>query len=207
VLKNLAAHLDPRSAAPPVFECNSVCACGDLCWNRQVQHGVQVRLRVCESNDGKGLGVCCLDSIEAGRFVCEYAGDVVGRDEALRRLAKQTLDEMNYLIAVREHTVIGVTTTYVDPKRNGNVGRFLNHSCAPNLAMVPVRADSEVPMLALFARRDVGRGEELCFDYGGRHDKLHNDSSATRKRCHCGAADCRGYLPLNEDLFVAEGGT
>ena len=36
----------------------------------------------------------------------------------------------------------------------GNIGRYANHSCAPNLTMHPVRSElASVPHLALFANR------------------------------------------------------
>lgn len=50
----------------------------------------------------------------------------------------------------------------------GNLSRFINHSCAPNLAMYCVfvdNVDARTPRLALFARRRIRRGEELTFDY------------------------------------------
>ena len=37
----------------------------------------------------------------------------------------------------------------------GNIGRYLNHSCEPNLEMVTIRSSSMVPHLALFTNRDV----------------------------------------------------
>ena len=37
----------------------------------------------------------------------------------------------------------------------GNIGRYLNHSCDPNLAMVTIRSNSMVPHLALFTSRTV----------------------------------------------------
>ena len=37
----------------------------------------------------------------------------------------------------------------------GNIGRYLNHSCEPNLSLVTVRSSCMVPHLALFTNRDV----------------------------------------------------
>ena len=37
----------------------------------------------------------------------------------------------------------------------GNIGRYLNHSCEPNLEMVTIRSSSMVPHLALFTTRNV----------------------------------------------------
>lgn len=200
----------------PVFECNALCGCSDACCNRVVQRGLRLRLEVF-SAETKGWGVRTLEAIPRGTFVCEYAGEVIGFQEARRRQLAQKSVDSNYIIAVREHTSCGsIAETFVDPAAVGNVGRFLNHSCQPNLLMQPVRVHSLVPRLALFAGRDISVEEELTFDYsGGYNNPLpgHERSSSgdaallvsgtdsfQRKECHCGAKDCVKFLPL--DLSV-----
>lgn len=57
-----------------IYECNLLCKCNrQLCQNRVVQHGPQVRLQVFKS-EKKGWGVRCLDDIDRGTFVCIYSG-------------------------------------------------------------------------------------------------------------------------------------
>ncbi|XP_012781276.2 histone-lysine N-methyltransferase SETMAR [Ochotona princeps] len=194
--------------ATPVFECNVLCQCRDDCRNRVVQRGLQFPLQVFQT-DLKGWGLRTLEFIPKGRFVCEYAGEVLGPSEAHRRIHLQRAHDSNYVIAIREHVSMGqVLETFVDPTYTGNIGRFLNHSCAPNLLMVPVRIDSMVPKLALFAARDILPEEELCYDYSGRflnlsdgEDKDGLDNGKARKPCHCGAASCAGFLPYDGSLY------
>lgn len=100
--------------------------------------------------------------------------------------------------------------TFVDPTYIGNIGRFLNHSCEPNLLMIPVRIDSMVPKLALFAAKDILPGEELSYDYSGRFlnqvsskDKEKIDCSPPRKPCYCGAQSCTTFLPYDSSLYMA----
>lgn len=63
----------------------------------------------------------------------------------------------------------------------------------------------EKPLLAVFARREIETGEELCFSYSGDVgdegddlDGTASDEDADEKndavyaRCHCGAKYCRG---------------
>ncbi|KAM4613821.1 histone-lysine N-methyltransferase SETMAR [Polymixia lowei] len=196
----------------PVFECNALCACSEACSNRVVQRGLSLRLEVYHTKD-RGWGLRTLEPIPRGTFVCEYAGEVISFEEARRRQLAQGPGDNNYIIAVREHAGPGpVTQTFVDPAKVGNVGRFLNHSCLPNLFMVPVRVHSTVPRLALFAGRHIGTQEELTFDYAGGYSnqppvELSKQSDAAiqasrtdalqRKACHCGAQNCARFLPLD----------
>jgi hypothetical protein len=56
--------------------------------------------------------------------------------------------------------------TIIDPTLFGNIGRYLNHSCDPNIHVLPVRINSLVPRAAMFALRNIQAGEELVYDYG-----------------------------------------
>lgn len=200
-----------------MFECNALCTCSDACSNRVVQRGLRLRLEV-YATKSRGWGVRTLEAIPRGTFVCEYAGEVIGFEEARRRQLAQRSDDNNYIIAVREHAGEGSTTeTFVDPASVGNVGRFLNHSCQPNLFMQPVRVHSVVPRLALFAGRSIDTHEELTFDYSGGYSNhppgelLSAQSDAAtrasktdglqRKECHCGADDCVQFLPLDLSIL------
>ncbi|KFQ33195.1 Histone-lysine N-methyltransferase SETMAR, partial [Mesitornis unicolor] len=196
--------------ARPVFECNVMCQCGESCQNRVVQRGLQFRLEVFKT-EKKGWGLRTLEFIPKGRFVCEYAGEVLGFNEARRRIQAQTSKDSNYIIVVREHLHNScVMETFVDPTHIGNVGRFLNHSCEPNLFMVPVRVDSMVPKLALFAATDISAGEELSYDYSGRFHNLPitnreqkslEEGNTLRKPCYCGSHACASFLPWDSSLF------
>lgn len=61
-----------------IYECSVLCRCDKLmCQNRVVQHGIQVRLQVFNT-EKKGWGVRCLDDIDRGTFVCTYSGSKRG---------------------------------------------------------------------------------------------------------------------------------
>ncbi|XP_030585589.1 histone-lysine N-methyltransferase SETMAR [Archocentrus centrarchus] len=201
----------------PVFECNALCTCSDDCSNRVVQRGLRLSLEVYSTRD-RGWGVRTLEKISRGAFVCEYAGEVISFGEARRRQFSQRSEDNNYIIAVREHAGTGsITETFVDPAQVGNVGRFLNHSCVPNLFMVPVRVHSVIPRLALFAGRDIEAQEELTFDYSGGYSNEHPaellsmqsnaaaQASGTdrlqRKACRCGSNNCMQFLPLDLSIL------
>ncbi|XP_040263596.1 histone-lysine N-methyltransferase SETMAR [Bufo bufo] len=210
-------HRRLHSGQKPILECNVLCRCAESCHNRETQQGLQFQLQV-RQVPRKGWGLLTQENIPSGRFVCEYAGEVLGPEEASRRIRAQDPEANNYIIAVREHLHSGhLLETFVDPTYIGNIGRFLNHSCQPNLVMVPVRTHSMVPRLALFAARDIQAGEELCYDYSGMafnftpnsemrsgHSPGKERGRSQRKKCLCGTAPCSGYLPFDATLYKTE---
>lgn len=203
----------------PVFECNSHCACPESCLNRVVQKGQHLKLQVFKTQL-KGWGLRSLENVRKFTFVCEYAGELISIQEARKRALELTHETGNYLIVLREHSSAHqILRTHVDAHFHGNASRFINHSCSPNLVMVPVRVDSIVPRLALFAARDIEIGEELSFDYSGefsiwsRHEEdactdrckdleLLKEFGKEPKGCSCGAQNCRRVLPFDSSLYV-----
>jgi hypothetical protein len=73
-------------------------------------------------------------------------------------------------------------TYSVDAGLWGNLSRYFNHSCDPNMQIYPVyteERDIRRPFLALFARRDILEGQELTFAYGSQgEDEDPKDTSA-----------------------------
>ncbi|XP_026854910.2 histone-lysine N-methyltransferase SETDB1-B isoform X2 [Electrophorus electricus] len=65
-----------------IYECNKRCRCNpQMCTNRLVQHGLQVRLQLFKTQN-KGWGIRCLDDVAKGSFVCIYAGKILTDDIA-----------------------------------------------------------------------------------------------------------------------------
>jgi len=55
-------------------------------------------------------------------------------------------------------------TYCMDAKHFGNIARFINHRCEPNLVPVSVFVDHQdlrFPRICLFAREDIPAGQEL----------------------------------------------
>ncbi len=225
--------MDPFSSnMTPILECRKDCRCSQSCQNRVVQHGICVKLQVFKTKDGRGLGLRTQENLPKNSFVCEYAGEILPKSVAKERtMAIKDNGGNNYILVVREHSKpdIPLITTYLDPSYIGNVGRFINHSCQPNLFMVPVRVNNSIPKVALFALRDIAKGEELCYDYSGEIQKdpaqdssVNNGDSDLQKRnssfskedpsyklrrpCLCGAKNCRGWLPFDKSLYDDDDG-
>lgn len=165
----LMAHHETK----PIFECNDSCGCSDVCPGRLIQRGPITGLKIVKIL-GKGYGITTSQFIRKHSFVCEYAGELISVKEAQRRFSVQKDHESNYILILREYTgdmSSGSHITVIDPTVAGNIGRYINHSCDPNLVVVPVRVSNMVPHAALFASKDIFPGEELCYDYNSSQNK------------------------------------
>ncbi|KAG5682648.1 hypothetical protein PVAND_011987 [Polypedilum vanderplanki] len=81
----------------------------------------------------------------------------------------------------------------MDAKKCGNVGRYFNHSCDPNLFVQSVFVDTHdlrFPWISFFAMRAIKAGEELTWNYN------YEVGSVPSKvlYCKCGAKNCRGRI-------------
>ena len=156
-----------------------------------------------------------LDPTPKHHFITEYSGEIISFEEAKRRtsiVSKRNTSDSNYLMVLKEHISGGsVLRTHIDAANFGNVARFMNHSCEPNMVMFPVRHNSPVPRLCLFAARNIDAGEELTFSYGDTSDKGAENCQVgktslpgfenLRTKCLCGSNSCTGYLPFEERLY------
>ncbi|XP_055641040.1 histone-lysine N-methyltransferase eggless [Toxorhynchites rutilus septentrionalis] len=81
----------------------------------------------------------------------------------------------------------------MDAKKSGNLGRYFNHSCNPNLFVQNVFVDTHdlrFPWVAFFALSNVRAGSELTWNYN------YDVGSVPGKvlYCQCGAENCRQRL-------------
>jgi uncharacterized protein len=139
----------------------------------------QFRLRLGRSAI-HGRGVFALDPIPRSRKVIEYTGERLTWQQTLRLLRKLWrlgLPTNVYLARLNRHWVINGAV-------GGNVSRFINHCCDPNLAVRRIRGH-----LVFFSRRKIRNGEELTSDYRFR-------KYVPKTPCHCGSPKCRGTINL-----------
>ncbi|KAM0744753.1 hypothetical protein ACQRIT_000137 [Beauveria bassiana] len=165
-----------QKSTMPLYECHRGCACSSECPNRVVERGRTVPLQIFRTQN-RGWGVRSQVPIKQGQFVDRYLGEIITAEEADRRRANSAVSQQKdvYLFALDKFT----DKDSLDPRLNGpplevdgefmsGPTRFINHSCDPNLrifARVGDHADKHIHDLALFAIKDITRGEELTFDY------------------------------------------
>ncbi|GBG76491.1 hypothetical protein CBR_g22240 [Chara braunii] len=171
-----------------VYECSPMCMCSDECQNRVLQKGVRVKLEVYRTKH-KGWAVRAAEAIPRGTFVCEYIGEVVNDREANRRGERYDQVGCSYLYDIDVHLDPPAYRNrarpfVIDATKYGNVSRFINHSCQPNLVNYQVLVESMDVRLAhvgLYANCDIQAGDELAFDY--RYKLLPGKGCP----CYCGA--------------------
>ncbi|XP_062151731.1 histone-lysine N-methyltransferase, H3 lysine-9 specific SUVH4 isoform X2 [Alnus glutinosa] len=86
----------------------------------------------------------------------------------------------------------------IDAGSTGNIARFINHSCEPNLFVQCVLSshhDIKLARVMLFAADNIPPLQELTYDYGYALDSVSGpDGKIQQMFCYCGAADCRKRL-------------
>uniref|UniRef100_A0A671PS79 [histone H3]-lysine(4) N-trimethyltransferase n=1 Tax=Sinocyclocheilus anshuiensis TaxID=1608454 RepID=A0A671PS79_9TELE len=85
------------------------------------------------------------------------------------------------------------TCYIIDARQQGNLGRFINHSCSPNLFVQNVFVDTHdlrFPWVAFFASKRIKAGTELTWDYNYEVGSVEGKVLL----CCCGSLRCTGRL-------------
>ncbi|XP_074284708.1 histone-lysine N-methyltransferase, H3 lysine-9 specific SUVH1-like [Silene latifolia] len=194
---------------PLLYECGPSCPCIPNCKNRVSQSGLKVRLEVFKTSD-RGWGLRSWDPIRSGTFICEFAGEVIDKAEYDRdgknndyifdtcRVLDKSFKWNCDPPLVGEVTTGSLDEDYdipfplvINAKDSGNVARFMNHSCSPNVFWQPLVYDhngESYVHIAFYAIRHIPPLTELTYDYG------ISQSENRRKRCCCGSSNCKGYF-------------
>ncbi|KAL4600356.1 hypothetical protein ACB092_11G194700 [Castanea dentata] len=207
------------SRKPLIYECGPTCPCFPNCKNRVSQTGLKVHLEVFKTMD-KGWGLRSWDPIRCGTFICEYAGEAIDKVKAKQGGEEGENDEYvfdtsrvygsfkwNYESGLLEGESSNESNEeyklpsdlVISAKNVGNVARFMNHSCSPNVFWQPVLYEHNSQSflhIAFFAIRHIPPMTELTFDYGiaGSDEAEGNSALNRKKKCLCGSSNCRGYF-------------
>ncbi|VVA93292.1 unnamed protein product [Arabis nemorensis] len=175
---------------PMVYECGPLCKCPSSCYLRVTQRGIKFQLEIFKT-ESRGWGVRSINFISSGSFICEYVGELLEDKEAERRTG-----EDEYLFDIDK---VDETSGFaIDAARKGNIGRFLNHSCSPNLYAQEVLYDHEdkrIPHIMFFAADNIPPLEELTYHYNYKIDQVcDSNGNIKMKNCYCGSSECTGRL-------------
>ena len=136
----------------------------------------------------QGQGVFATEKIRKGRRIIEYVGEIIDREEEVRRYDEDRMDRHHtFLFEVEDDITI-------DGARGGNRSRFINHSCDPNCEAV-----NEDGRIFIWALKSIQPGEELTYDYAYGSDGRITKKLMEKYACYCGTEECRGtILKLNK---------
>lgn len=123
-----------------------------------------------------GTGGFARVAIARGTRVIEYVGEVIDKQESLRRCEDQNVFIFT-LDAERD----------LDGSVDWNLARFINHSCAANC-----EAEVDHGRIWFVATRDISPGEEITINYGYDLEEYKDYP------CQCGAPECVGYIVAEE---------
>ncbi|KAG5526949.1 hypothetical protein RHGRI_028028 [Rhododendron griersonianum] len=202
-----------------VFECGPNCGCGPDCVNRTSQKGMRYRLEVFRTPK-KGWGVRSWDHIPSGAPICEYIGKLMKTDDVDTAYENDYIFDIDCLQTMKgldgrerrlrdvsiptcldksdDHRSDNGPEFCIDAGSTGNIARFINHSCQPNLFVQCVLSshhDIKLARVVLFAADNIPPLKELNYDYGYALDSVMGPDGKVRQLlCYCGAADCRKRL-------------
>lgn len=160
------------TSSPVICEVTPCCKCSFCCTNGVTQRGVAFKLEVFRTKF-KRWGVRSRSYIRKGSFVCEYIGEVLHDKEVEKRINNS---DCNYsfeggsahFLSFAQAGTSDVDNFTIDATLHGNVGRFIGHSCSPNLRSLYVlydHVDEKVPRIMLLATKDIPALKELTIDY------------------------------------------
>ena len=128
-----------------------------------------------------GRGVFARRPIREDETVCEYKGERISEKEIGRRYP-EIMDGINHTF------VFGIELDLnIDGGAEGNIARWINHSCDPN-------CDTYEKDKRIFVRaiRNIRPGEELSYDYAIEAGEPLTKAVKARWPCWCGTKKCRG---------------
>jgi SET domain/PHD-zinc-finger like domain/PHD-like zinc-binding domain/PHD-finger/F/Y-rich N-terminus len=130
----------------------------------------------------EGWGVFATEDIASGDMVIEYMGEIIRPITSDEREAFYDSQGIGcYMFEVAPGRI-------VDATKVGNRARYINHSCEPNCFSRTVTVEHGRRVIVIFAKRNIKRGEELCYDYQFPLD------AEDRVACACGSAKCKGFM-------------
>lgn len=131
-----------------------------------------------------GRGAFATRMIRKGTRLVEYQGKRSSWKKARRRPPSDPNDPYHTFIFALDNGKV------IDASIDGNVARWINHSCDPNCEAF----EEEDGRVFIYAKRTIRKGDELNYDYQLQVDGKVGKKLRKAYACHCGAENCRGTM-------------
>jgi len=128
-------------------------------------------------------GLFAMEKISKDEMIVEYIGQVIRQsvaDDREKKYEKLGIGS-SYLFRLDQDTII-------DSTYQGNLARFINHSCDPNCYARIISVENQ-RKIVIYSKRDIEVGEEISYDYQFEFEPEEN-----KIICLCGSKNCRGTL-------------
>uniref|UniRef100_A0A0K0FF15 Histone-lysine N-methyltransferase SETD2 (inferred by orthology to a human protein) n=1 Tax=Strongyloides venezuelensis TaxID=75913 RepID=A0A0K0FF15_STRVS len=110
--------------------------------------------------NNRGFGVKFKSNIKSNAFITSYIGDVFNNFTIKIILASE------YAVkTIRMYLQMLSNNNIICSYSNGNMSRFINHSCEPN-ARIEKWISGKRYVLGIFAIKNISKDEEITVDYG-----------------------------------------
>jgi SET domain-containing protein len=137
-----------------------------------------------------GNGVFATEAIKKGERIVRYKGKLRTHEEVDEEYGDDDEDGHTFLFTLNDDYVI-------DANVDGNVARWINHSCKPNCESEieeNAKGKRHKDKVFIHALRDIKAGEELTYNYGIVLDEPHTAKVKKLWACKCGAKNCTGTM-------------
>lgn len=136
-----------------------------------------------------GNGVFAAETIAKGERIVRYRGTLRTHADVDAVYGELPDDGHTFLFTLNDKYV-------VDANTDGNIARWINHSCDPNCEAVIEEhgGKKRKDKIWIEAIRDIALDEELSYDYGIVLEVPHTAAMKKLWACHCGARHCTGTL-------------
>ena len=148
-----------------------------------------------------GNGVFAAVDLPAATELIEYRGRMLTHAQADKLYGGGAETGHTFLFTLNDKYVL-------DANVDGNVARWINHSCAPNCrALLEEAAGNKrrEDRVLIETLRPIRAGEELTYDYGITLSERHTPRLKKIWECRCGAPNCTGTMlkPKRPEKAVA----
>ncbi|MEO5596328.1 MAG: SET domain-containing protein-lysine N-methyltransferase [Lysobacteraceae bacterium] len=137
-----------------------------------------------------GNGVFAAEAIRKGERLVQYQGRLRSHEEVDDEYADLDETGHTFLFTLNDDYVIDANT-------DGNVARWINHSCKPNCEAVVVEdddGDRSKDRVFIEAMRAIKPDEELTYNYGITLATRHTPAEKKLWACRCGSPKCTGTM-------------
>jgi len=108
-----------------------------------------------------GYGVFALETINKNKRIIDYAGELISNRQSERREDKYLAKGCIWVFRVNRNWSR-------DANVDGNIARFINHSCKPNCW---IEVGGKTRTIWVRAAKRIRKGQELTYDYNTEGDK------------------------------------